>query len=153
MSTAALTTLLQRAEAERDTLAMALQRLEDQLRRQQLQADQLGGYRGEYQQRWANNFARGGAPEIVHCYQSFMGRIDDAITQQQAQAQHTAAHRDRLRADLVAAEMRVASVRKLVERRLAEQRQADQRREQRHADELAQRRRLGDTRPAPLSPH
>lgn len=153
MSTAALTTLLQRAETERDTLAAALQRVEEQLRRQQLQADQLGGYRGEYQQRWATNFSRGGAPEIVHCYQSFMLRIDDAISQQHAQTAHTAAHRDRLRADLVAAELRVASVRKLVERRLAEQRSAEQRREQRHADEMAQRRRLGDTRPAPLSPH
>lgn len=152
MSTA-LATLLERAEADRDLVQSALRRVEDQLRHLQQQAQQLGGYRGEYQQRWTAQFARGSTTEIVQCYRSFMTRLDEAVDQQAAQAAQAAAHAERLRQQLVAAEMRVASVKKLVERRQLEQRRVLAQREQRQADEQAQRMRQpqpGRTEPMPL---
>jgi len=150
--TTALATLLERAEAERDLLHAALRRAEDHLGRLRTQAEQLAGYRGEYRQRWSAQFARGGAPEIVQCYRSFMVRLDDALVQQQAQADHAAAQTEQLRGRLVAAELRVASVRKLVERRKAEQRRVQAMHDQRQADEYAQRARqpAGNTQPMPL---
>lgn len=134
----ALDTLLEHAEAERDQALAALQRAEEQLRQAQTQAQQLRDYRGEYQQRWANQFRVGGTMEIVQCYQSFMQRLDEALAQQTRQAEAAAAQVERARQVLLAAETRVASVRKLIERRHAEIRRADERRDQRQTDETAQ---------------
>lgn len=137
MSTA-LQTLLQQAEAERDRAQAALRRAEDQAARARQQAQQLHAYRGEYQQRWSGQFARQGTMEIVHCYQNFALRLDEAVVQQQRQSDAADATTERLRQALLGAEMRVAAVKKLIERRQAEQRRADDRREQRQTDETAQ---------------
>ena len=134
----ALHTLLTQAEAERDQARAALRRAEDQLTRLRAQAEQLHAYRSEYQQRWGGQFARGGAIEIVHCYQSFMQRLDEALVQQRQQSEAAAALAERQRAVLLATEMRVASVRKLLERRQIELRRVQDRREQRQNDETTQ---------------
>lgn len=134
----ALHTLLTQAEAERDQARAALRRAEDQLTRLRAQAEQLHAYRGEYQQRWGGQFAQGGAIEIVHCYQSFMQRLDEALAQQRQQSDAAAALAERQRAVLLTTEMRVASVRKLLERRQIELRRVQDRREQRQNDETAQ---------------
>ena len=134
----ALKTLLDHAEGARDQLLAALRRADQQAERVQAQADQLTVYRNEYQQRWAGQFSRRGAIEIVHCYQSFMQRLDEAVAQQQQQVDAATAACERLRGQLMAAEMRVASVRKLIERRVVEQRRAHDRHEQRQTDETAQ---------------
>jgi flagellar FliJ protein len=134
----ALHTLLARAEAERDQIQAACRRADEQAHRAQAQAVQLQAYRGEYQARWAGQFSRQGAIEIVHCYQSFMLRLDEAMAQQQRQVEAMQAQCQRLRQALLAAELRVASVRKLLERRQNEQRCARERQEQRQTDETAQ---------------
>jgi flagellar protein FliJ len=134
----ALHTLLAQAEAERDQARVALRRAEEQLNRQRAQADQLLAYRSEYQRRWGGQFAERGAIEIVHCYQSFMQRLDEALLQQRQQSEAAAAQAERLRATLLSTEMRVASVRKLLERRQIELRRVQDRREQRQNDEAAQ---------------
>ena len=134
----ALNTVLEQAEAERNQAQLALRRAEEQTARLQAQADQLGQYRSEYQQRWAGQFSRQGAIEIVQCYQSFMQRLDEAMAQQTQQAETARQQALRLREQLLAAELRVASVRKLIERRQHEARRNEQRREQRQSDEHAQ---------------
>lgn len=134
----ALKLLLDRAGQERDRLAGELRRGEEVALRARRQGEQLAGYRGEYLQRWGQQFGRGGAIEIVHCYQSFMQRLDEALEQQQRQidaAEHGVAA---VRQALVQAEVRVASIRKLIERRQAELSQAQERRDQRQTDETAQ---------------
>ena len=75
----ALKTVLELAEAERNQAQLALRRADEQTTRLQAQADQLTQYRTEYQQRWAGQFSRQGAIEIVQCYQSFMQRLDEAM--------------------------------------------------------------------------
>ena len=74
-------------------------------------AEQLADYRGEYLQRWNEQFGRGGFIEIVHCYQSFVQRLDEAVAQQHRQIEaHRAPAGAQLRQALVAAELRAASV-------------------------------------------
>ena len=72
-----LALLLERASADRDRLAGELRRAEEVQRHQQAQADHLAAYREEYVQRWSRQFGRGGAIEIVQCYQSFMQRLEE----------------------------------------------------------------------------
>ncbi len=134
----ALNTLLSQAEAERNQAMAALRRAEEHVRRLRAQADQLSGYRADYQRRWAGQFSRQGTMDIVQCYQSFTQRLDEALAQQQQLTDTAQSQVPALREKLQAAEMRVASVRKLIERRQAELRHAAERHEQRQTDETAQ---------------
>lgn len=134
----ALNLLLDRATQERDRLAGELRRGEEVVQRARLQGRQLGDYRGEYLQRWSAQFGRGGAIEIVHCYQSFMQRLDEALAQQQRQIEAAERGVAAVRQALLQAEVRVASVKKLIERRQAEMARRQERRDQRQTDETAQ---------------
>jgi len=141
MSLESLTTLnllLDRATQERDRLAGELRRGEDVALRARRQGEQLTAYRGEYLQRWGQQFGRGGAIEIVHCYQSFMQRLDEAVSQQQRQIDAAEQGVAAVRQMLLQAELRVASVKKLIERRQADTRRLEERRDQRQTDETAQ---------------
>lgn len=142
----ALHLLLDKATAERDRLAADLRRAEEVALRARAQGEQLAAYRGEYVERWSAQFGRGGAIEIVHCYQSFMQRLDEAMQQQQRQVDQTQRSLAQLRQALVEAEVRVASVKKLAERRRAEQLREEQRRDQRRTDETSQQIAMRRTR-------
>lgn len=130
--------LLDRATQERDRLAAELRRGEQLAERQRRQGEQLSTYRTEYTQRWGNQFGRGGAIEIVHCYQSFMQRLDDAVEQQQRHVEAADRAVLMMRQALVHAEVRVASVSKLIDRRRTEMQRTQDRRDQRQSDETAQ---------------
>lgn len=135
---AALELLLERATQERDRLAGELRRGEEVALRARRQGEQLTSYRAEYLQRWGTQFGRGGAIEIVHCYQSFMLRLDEAMAQQQRHVDAAERGVAAVREALLQAEIRAASIKKLLERRQAEARHAQERREQRQTDETAQ---------------
>lgn len=135
---ATLQLLLDRATQERDRVAGELRRGEEMALRARRQGEQLAAYRGEYLQRWSGQFGRGGAIELMHCYQSFMQRLDEALDQQQRQIDAAERAVAAMRQVLVQAEVRVASVKKLIERRQAELQRAEDRRDQRQTDETAQ---------------
>lgn len=137
-SMATLQLLLDRATQERDRLAGEMRRGEEMALRARRQGEQLAAYRGEYLQRWNGQFGRGGAIELMHCYQSFMQRLDEALDQQQRQIDAAERAVVAMRQVLVQAEVRVASVKKLIERRQAELQRAEDRRDQRQTDETAQ---------------
>lgn len=137
-SMATLQLLLDRATQERDRLAGELRRGEEVALRARRQGEQLVAYRGEYLQRWGGQFGRGGAIELMHCYQSFMQRLDEALDQQQRQIDAAERAVAAMRQVLVQAEVRVASVKKLIERRQADVMKAHERRDQRQTDETAQ---------------
>ncbi len=130
--------LLDRATEERDRLAGELRRGEQVAARARQQGEQLTVYRSEYLQRWSAQFGRGGAIEIVHCYQSFMQRLEEARDQQQRHIDAADQGVAAIRQALLQADTRVASVNKLMERRRAEMLRADERRDQRQTDETAQ---------------
>jgi len=148
-----LTILLGQSERQRDAAHAEHQRAQLASDAAAAQAEQLRTYRREYEQRWSAQFARRGQIELVHCYQSFMERLTQAVEQQARMAELAAQRLAQALAALHAAEMRCASVRKLIERRVLEQRAATERREQKQTDEAATRAawvRIGATRPAPL---
>lgn len=135
---AALHTLLEHTERQRDDLLLALQRAQAQLLRLQQQADQLGAYRGDYERRGPAQAGRCSGMEMVHVHAGFIGRLDQALQQHQGQQQGAETQVQRLRAALLPVEIRLASVRKLIERRDQALRGAELRREQRQSDESAQ---------------
>lgn len=134
-----LHTLLEREEAERDEALKRLQHAEEAARRARAQAEMLHGYRDEYGQRWSAQFARGGSVTVMQCYQGFMQRLQQAIAQQQRDAEQAERRAEQCRAQLAAQQLRVASVRKLIERRQHELQRVAARREQKLGDEIAAR--------------
>lgn len=135
--TAALNTLLEHAERERDEALGAVMQAEDHQRRLQLQEEQLLAYREDYRQRHPALGGRSTSIELLRCHEGFMQRLDQALQQQRGQMQHAEARGAQLRAALVAQELRVASVRKLLERRGAAALHQAARLDQRRSDETA----------------
>lgn len=138
-SIALLQTLLQRAESERDTAALALRQAEDLVARAEQQGQALNTYRGEYDQRWTAHFRTNGAAELLHCHRGFGQRLDQAIAHQAVNSQHLGNRVQQARQLLLAREQRVAAVRKLIGRRQTELLAIASRRDQRNTDEAAQR--------------
>lgn len=136
--TAALHTLLEHAERERDEALAALLQTEDATRRMRVQAEQLLAYRDDYRQRHPAQGGRSASIELIRHHQNFMLRLEQALQQQQGQVQSAEARCVALRSALVALETRVASVRKLLDRRGQTARQNAARQEQRRSDEAAQ---------------
>ncbi|HET9642786.1 MAG TPA: flagellar export protein FliJ [Burkholderiaceae bacterium] len=134
-----LNLLLQHAEAERDEALALLQQINSRAEAARAQHDQLMSYRDDYRQRWSGRFSQGGAIEIVQCYHSFSERLEQAICQQSQMVSQLVAQAERLREQLKERELRAASVGKLIERRRQELDRSNQRREQKTADEAAQR--------------
>lgn len=134
-----LRTLLQRAEAERDTALAALRQVEALVQQAEQQARQLHEYRQDYDQRWTERFRESGTTELLHCHRGFGQRLDHAIGHQQVNSHHLGNRLRLARELLLAREQRVAAVRKLIERRQAELLQIAARRDQRATDEAAQR--------------
>lgn len=138
-----LNTLLEREEGLRDEARAAYAKAVEQAEAAKAQAESLHNYRDEYRQRWAAQFAQGGHIEIVRCYQGFVDRLDQAITQAHGTARLFDGQLQRARERMQAAEIRVATVQRLIERTLQAAAQAVARRDQKNMDELAQRRRPG----------
>jgi len=138
-SIALLQTLLQRAEAERDTAALALRQAEVLVARAEEQGSALHGYRGDYDQRWTARFQQSGTTELLHCHRGFGQRLDQAIAHHLINTQHLGNRVQQARTLLLAREQRVAAVRKLIARRQAELQAIAHRRDQRNTDEAAQR--------------
>lgn len=135
--TAALHTLLEHAERQRDDALSAMLQAEDHLRRLENQETQLLAYREDYRQRHPALGGRSTSIELLRCHEGFMQRLDQALQQQRAQVQHAENRGAQLRAALVAQETRVASVRKLLERRGAQVQLQANRLAQRRSDETA----------------
>ncbi len=135
----ALDMLLERAEAERDEALRLLRDAEARAGAMRQQHEQLAQYRTEYQTRWTQSFARSTTVDILSCYQSFGGRLDQAISQQDLLSNQAEQRLDLIREQLRERELRVASVRKLLERRRLEARRSQDRQEQKATDEQAAR--------------
>jgi len=139
--------LLERAESERDEALRQLQDVQARADAARAQHGQLTQYRGEYQQRWSQQFARQGTMDIVACYQNFGGKLDQAIDSQGLVANHADQRVARARETLRELETRVAAIRKLIERRQLESSRALQRQEQKATDEQAARAALSAFNP------
>jgi flagellar FliJ protein len=145
--------LMQREQQQCDQAQAALHRADEATGRARLQHEQLLAYRGEYEQRWTRQFAQGGSMDLLHCYRSFMLRLDQALAMQARQVELAERQCEHARQLLLECERRAASVRKLIERRLSELAQAGRQRDQKLSDEQAQRMRWHPSLPGRLLPH
>jgi flagellar protein FliJ len=134
-----LTLLLDQNERRRDEALAEHQRAQTASDAAASQVEQLRIYRREYEQRWSAQFQREGKMELVHCYQSFMERLTQAVEQQVLVAELATQRLETTLAALRESEMRCASVKKLIERRVIEHRIAQERRDQKQTDEMASR--------------
>jgi len=139
--------LLERATSQRDEAQRVLQDLLNRAEQARAQHGQLTEYRGEYQQRWSQQFAQQGTMDIVACYQNFRGRLDEAIDSQGHVASHADQRVTRARESLLELETRVAAITKLMERRRLEVSRVQQRQDQRTTDEQAARASLSGANP------
>ena len=137
--TESLAVLLEREESERDAIALAARQAQEHLVRMNAQMAQFTQYRADYVARWQQQFHQSGGIEIVQCYRSFMQRLDLAMSHLEQQRGQAEVNLARQRHHLVQAETRVAAIRKLIQRRQQTYVLAQQRREQKQADEVAQR--------------
>ena len=85
-----LTTVLQHAQGERDQALAALRQAEAADSAARGQASTLQNYRGEYRERWTARFREEGTVELLHCYQGFSQRLDQAISMQSQATEQTA---------------------------------------------------------------
>lgn len=134
-----LTLLLGQHERQRDAAIAEHQRALQASNASAAQAEQLNTYRRDYEQRWSEQFRREGKIELVRCYHSFMERLNQAVDQQNSQAEYAAQQVQTALAALRESELRCASVRKLIERRTQEHRSVEERRDQKQTDEQASR--------------
>lgn len=135
-------TLLVLLESEERACDAARQHLEHARRQAsdaRTQAEQLSAYREEYRRKWTARMSGACAIEILHHYQSFLARLDQALAQQRAAVERAAAFEQAAQHRLQAQQLKVASVEKLIERRRAAERQAAGRQEQKAFDEAATR--------------
>jgi flagellar FliJ protein len=134
-----LTALLAQAERQRDLAIADRSKAPAAADAAQAQADQLIGYRREYEQRWSAEFCREGRIEMVRCYQGFMDRLTQAVDSQAHAARRSLDEFERMQLHVRELEVQCAAVRKLLERRVAEARSSADRADQKQHDELAAR--------------
>jgi flagellar FliJ protein len=103
------------------------------------QAQSLFDWRSEYQQRWQAQFRQVGGMEIMRCYQDFMLRLAEAISDQDKRVEQARLYMERCKALLIERERKVAAVAQLMDRRLVELQLKQNRQDQKATDEVASR--------------
>jgi flagellar protein FliJ len=131
--------VLEAAEKARDAALADLDGARKNYDGARQQAQSLTDWRKEYQNRWQNQFRQSGGMEIMRCYQDFMLRLGDAVSDQDKRVEQARVYMERCREQLIERERKVAAVGQLIERRQAEQLLAQNRREQKSTDEMAAR--------------
>jgi flagellar FliJ protein len=132
--------LLEREQRRRDDARGAVLKA---VRNEEAAREQLDGlttYRSDYCQRWTAQFSKAATMDIVRCYQAFVARLDQAISQQQGMVRSAQAGIENARKRLVEREVRLATVQRLIDRRREQFARAENRLAQRNLDEFAQRR-------------
>ena len=131
--------VLESAEKERDEALRALEAARQSHESARQQAQSLHDWRQDYQRRWQAQFKQSGGVEIVRCYQDFIQRLADAVTEQDRRVDLADQQVARARALLIERERRVAAVSQLIDRRQAELMHKQARQEQKATDEMAAR--------------
>jgi flagellar FliJ protein len=131
--------VLESAEKARDEALSAMEAGRKAHEGARQQAQSLSDWRGEYEQRWQTQFRQSGGMEIMRCYQDFMLRLAEAVTDQDRKVEFAKNHLERLRLQLIERERKVAAVAQLIDRRHAESMHRSSRQEQKATDEIAAR--------------
>ena|ERR1044071_1191663 len=131
-------------EAAERRLAQSLAGLQRRLADAESKLLELERYRDEYQQGLTQRAGGGIGVAQLRDYQAFLGRLNEAIRQQQSVVQRARGDRDAEQQRWQHAARRVKAVDHVVDRWQAEDRRVAERREQRDTDERGQRTRRRD---------
>lgn len=135
--------LKEKESQERDRRQAQARLLHQRFELAQSQAEQLSGYRRDYEIHWQQQFRSGASPQVLQCYRQFVQRLDAATAQQAHTVRHVAGLMEQADRELLQQEVRVAAIEKLLERRAAAAQTHLARAQQRLDDEWAQRQHLG----------
>lgn len=131
--------VLEAAEKARDDAKSELEAGRRAHEAAQKQAQSLHDWRKEYQTKWQSQFRQAGGMEIIRCYQDFMQRLGDAVSEQDRRVEQTHSYMARCRELLIERERKVVAVGQLIERRQQEAALSQRRQEQKATDEIASR--------------
>lgn len=131
--------VLEAAEKARDAAVADMEGARKAYDAARQQSQSLVDWRREYQNKWQSQFRQTGGMEIMRCYQDFMQRLGEAVSDQDIRVEQARAYMERCREQLIERERKVAAVVQLMERRHAELQLAHNRREQKATDEVAAR--------------
>ncbi|MFT3856586.1 MAG: flagellar export protein FliJ [Aquabacterium sp.] len=135
----ALLMVLETAEKARDAAVSDLEAARRSYETARQQSQSLLDWRKDYQNKWQSQFRQAGGMEIMRCYQDFMQRLADAVSDQDKRVEQARVYMERCREQLIERERKVAAVSQLLERRQAELLLAQNRRDQKATDEMAAR--------------
>ncbi|MDE1997575.1 MAG: flagellar export protein FliJ [Burkholderiales bacterium] len=131
--------VLESAEKARDDARSEMEAARRAYEAARQQGQSLHDWRQEYQTRWQSQFRQSGGVEIVRCYQDFMQRLGEAVSEQERKVEQTRLYMERCRELLIERERKVAAVGQLIERRQKEAALVQHRQEQKATDEIASR--------------
>lgn len=144
-----LTLVLELALRKRDEALQALGQAQTDHGLAIMQMNQLKGYTAESEQRWRHRATLGVSPTLLQTQQTFMGKLDHAVSFQGGVLNQLAQNIQRCQRSLLEAERALASLQKVQERRVQTWQKSRQRQEQRSTDEMAtnQHRQHAQTHP------
>jgi flagellar FliJ protein len=131
--------VLEAAEKARDAAVAEMEGARRAYEAARQQSQSLTDWRREYQNKWQSQFRQVGGMEIMRCYQDFMQRLAEAVSDQDKRVEQARVVMERCREQLIERERKVAAVSQLMDRRQAELTMAQNRREQKATDEVAAR--------------
>jgi len=131
--------VLEAAEKARDAAVADLEGARRAYEAARQQSQSLTDWRREYQTKWQAQFRHAGGMEIMRCYQDFMQRLADAVSDQDKRVEQARVYMAHCREQLIERERKVAAVAQLMDRRQAEMQLAENRRDQKATDEIAAR--------------
>jgi flagellar FliJ protein len=134
-----LLVVLEAAQKARDEAVADLEAARRAAESARQQSQSLTDWRSEYQNRWQAQFRQAGGMEILRCYQDFMQRLAEAVSDQDKRVEQARLHMERCRAQLMERERKVAAVTQLMDRRQAEVVLKQNRQDQKATDEVAAR--------------
>lgn len=134
-----LLVVLEAAEKARDAAVAELEGGRRAYEAARQQAQSLTDWRREYQHRWQSQFRQAGGMEIMRCYQDFMQRLGEAVSDQDKRVEQARLYMERCRTLLMERERKVAAVTQLMDRRHAEVLLKQNRQDQKATDEVAAR--------------
>lgn len=133
----ALLAVLDLAARKRDEALQALARAQLEQQKAMMQMNQLQGYTAESQLRWSQRATQGVTASLLHTQQTFMGKLNNAVTFQDGVLDRLAQNVQRCQAQVIEAERELASLQKFQQRRVEAWQKRQQRQEQKATDETA----------------
>lgn len=119
--------------------ARELGRYQEALNAQQSKLAELAAYREEYSRRYLDTLKGGLGAGTMQEYQHFLGRLSEAIGQQELRVAQAERELESARARWIATRLKAEALDRVMDRYRADEQRARDRREQREEDERAQR--------------